>query len=129
MAPRSAGRTSNPNKPGYFNTAFEQTNDHHQYHEEEFSTVDTGIPDTTAKLRYRVLDMAQKVMKGEERSVVFGELLKMGMGTKEVENFVRGQCGLRMTMSGSEVGDEAKVMFENEREFVRNAMENKLITK
>ena len=35
MAPRSAGRTSNPNKPGYFNTAFEQTNDHHQYHEEE----------------------------------------------------------------------------------------------
>ena len=36
MAPRSAGRTSNPNKPGYFNTAFEQTKDHHQYHEEEF---------------------------------------------------------------------------------------------
>ena len=38
MAPRSAGRTSNPNKPGYFNTAFEQTNDHHQYHEEEHIT-------------------------------------------------------------------------------------------
>ena len=35
MAPRSAGRTSNPNKPGYFNTGFEQTNDHHQYHEKE----------------------------------------------------------------------------------------------
>jgi hypothetical protein len=35
MAPRSTGRSSNPNKPGSFNTAFEQTNDHHQYHEEE----------------------------------------------------------------------------------------------
>ena len=31
-----------------------------------------------------------------------------------------------MTVCGSEVGDEAKMMFENEREFVRNAMENKL---
>ena len=30
MAPRSAGRTNDPNKPGYFNTAFEQTIDHHQ---------------------------------------------------------------------------------------------------
>ena len=62
--------------------AFEQHDE--QSHSEEFPTVDTGLPDTTAKLRYRVLDMAQKVMKGEERSVFFGELLKMEMGTKEV---------------------------------------------
>ena len=39
---------------------------------------------------------------------------------------MRGQCGLRMTVFGTEVGDEAKMMFEIEREFVRNDMENKL---
>ena len=94
MAPRSTGRSGIPKKPVSERTkAFEQHDE--QSHKEEFPTVDTGLPDTTAKLRYRVLDMAQKVMKGEERSVFFGELLKMEMGTKEVENFVRGQCGLR----------------------------------
>ena len=52
MAPRSAGRTSNPNKPCYFNTAFEQTNDHHQYHEEELmmKVEESDVAKTLAKI-------------------------------------------------------------------------------
>jgi hypothetical protein len=40
MASRSTGRSSNPNKPGTVDMAFEQTNDHHQYHEEEELKID-----------------------------------------------------------------------------------------
>ena len=87
------------------------------------STGDTGTPDTAAKLRNRVLDMAKKVMRGEERNVFFCELLKMGMGTKELENFVSGQAGLRMSRDECENDNS---VFKNEREFVRKAMENKL---
>ena len=53
MAPRSAGRTSNPNKPGYFNMAFEQTNDHHQYHEEEFKEFDITFKICLEKIHIR----------------------------------------------------------------------------
>ena len=54
----------------------------------------------------------------------FCELLKMGMGTKELENFVKGQADLRM--SPGECENEDNSVYVNEREFVRNTMENKL---
>ena len=72
------------------------------------------------------MDMAKKVMRGEERTVFFGELLKLGMGTKEVEGFVKKQAKLRRMGGGGE-GSEVSQIIENERVFVENAMNNKLI--
>ena len=68
--------------------------------------------------------MAKKVMRGEERNVFFVGLLKMEMGTKDVENFARGQADLRM--SPDECVSDKNGMMVNEREFVKNAMNNKL---
>ena len=48
------------------------------------------------------------------------------MGTKELENFVKGQADLRMSPDECGNENESNSMFVNEREFVRNAMENKL---
>ena len=117
MGPRTSGTSRRSGKP--VNKADENNTNNNN----SISTGDTGTPDTAAKLRNRVLDMAKKVMRGEERNVFFCELLKMGMGTKELENFVSGQAGLRM--SRDECENDASV-FKNEREFVNNAMENKL---
>ena len=118
MGPRTSGTIRRSEKPVI------KADENNTNNKKSISTGDTGTPDTAAKLRNRVLDMAKKVMRGEERNVFFCELLKMGMGTKELENFVRGQADLRMSNGECENGDGG--VFDNEREFVKNAMENKL---
>lgn len=71
--------------------------------------------------------MAAKVMRREETCVFLGDLVKLSLGTKEVEGFVRKQEHLRRVKDGvcESEGDVAS-MRERERVLVGNAMENKL---
>ena len=59
------------------------------------TTVDTSKEDTTAILKQQIITMALKVMRCEERNVFIGDLIRSGMGTKEVENFISNQEYLR----------------------------------
>ena len=53
-------------------------------------TVDTSHrEDTTANLKRMTSAMAAKVMRREETCVFIGDLVKLNLGTKEVEGFVK----------------------------------------
>ena len=96
MGPRTSGLSRNRRKPG--GTSSEKASEHNTVinnNENNSTTEDTANTDTTAKLKHRILDLAKRVMRGEERTVFFGVLLKLGMGTKEVEGFVKKQARLR----------------------------------
>ena len=54
-------------------------------------TVDTLEGDTTASLRQATIDLAEKVLVIEERTLFLGDVIKLRRGTKEVENFIRRQ--------------------------------------
>ena len=60
-------------------------------------TVDTPATteDTTANLKQKTVTMALKVMRCEERNIFFGDLIRAGLGTREVENFISNQEYLR----------------------------------
>ena len=64
------------------------------------STVDTSREDTTANMKRTTLAMAVKVMRSEERNVFLGDLVRLHLGTKEVERFVRKQEKLRRDKGG-----------------------------
>ena len=71
--------------------------------------------------------MAIKVMKCEERNGFMGELIKLGLGTKEVEYFIVKQERLRRGVEGNILGSGDYLnILERERTMVNSAMENKL---
>ena len=91
------------------------------------STVDTPNGDTTDQLKQKTSHMEIKVMRCEERNVFIGELIKLGLGTKEVENFIVKQERLRRGTGGGILGDnDFREILLREREMVDNAMKNKL---
>ena len=57
-------------------------------------TVDTLEGDTTASLRQATIDLAEKVLVIEERTLFLGDVIKLRRGTK-VENFIRRQEKIR----------------------------------
>ena len=71
--------------------------------------------------------MAIKVMRCEERNTFMGDLIKLGLGTNEVESFIVKQESLMRGMVGNILGSrECQEILEREREMVNNAMKNKL---
>ena len=62
----------------------------------------------------------------EERTLFLGELVKIRRGTKEVENFVRKQGGLRHAKNDEVSMEESVNIEERERGIVVGAMVNKL---
>ena len=88
------------------------------------STDDTSPEDTPA-LKQRILTMASKVMKCEERNSFMGELMELRLGTKDVEGFIYKQESLRRGGEGGKGGTD-QCTFERERELVSVAMKNKL---
>ena len=56
-------------------------------------TVDTSKEDTTALLKSTTIQLSEKLLKVEERTLFLGELVRTRRGTKEVENFVQKQGG------------------------------------
>ena len=91
------------------------------------STVDTPNGDTTDQLKQKTINMGIKVMKCEERNMFMGELIRMGLGTREVENFIVKQEGLRRGIDGGVLGNnDYRNILLREREMVQKAMENKL---
>ena len=92
-------------------------------------TVDTSgsTEDTTANLKQKTVTMALKVMLCEERNIFFGEMIRAGLGTREVENFIANQEYLRRGDSDNVLGERERLtILEREREMVGKAMENKL---
>ena len=63
-----------------------------------------------------------KVVRAEERSTFLRELVREGLGTNDVENFVAGQGGLRVNV-GARGRERA---FELDRENVIHIMKAKL---
>ena len=78
-------------------------------------------------MKRTIIAMAVKVMRCEERNVFLGDLVRLHLGTKEVEGFVRKQERLRREKEGvrGEYEDDIS-MSERERDMVGIAMENKL---
>jgi hypothetical protein len=71
---------------------------HHHQHPKTQSIVppvDIAEANTTANLKRTAMALAEKVMFIEERSIFLGDVLKLNRGTREVENFVRKQEGIR----------------------------------
>ena len=62
-----------------------------------------------------------KVVRAEERSNLLRDLIKEGLGTNDVENFMLGQVGLR-----TKLGKGTKNMWEMDRNNVMNLMKAKL---
>ena len=90
-------------------------------------TVDTSKEDTTAQLKQQTITMALKVMRCEERNVFIGDLIRSGMGTKEVENFISNQEYLRREAGLGGIGDKDRNdIIDRERDMVGKAMTNKL---
>ena len=91
------------------------------------NTVDTFKEDTTANLKQQTITMALKVMKCEERNVFIGDLIRSGMGTKEVENFISNQEYLRREEGLGGIGKkDMEDIIDRERDMVGKAMTNKL---
>ena len=91
------------------------------------STVDTSSEDTTASLKQKTVAMATKVMRCEERNIFFGDLIRVRLGTREVDNFISKQERLRRGEGNGGMGEyEIASITEREREMVLKAMENKL---
>ena len=90
-------------------------------------TVDTSKEDTTAQLKQQTITMALKVMRCEERNMFIGDLIRTGMGTKEVENFISNQEYLRREEGLGGIGErDRKDIIDRERDMVGKAMTNKL---
>ena len=51
------------------------------------STVDTPNGHTTDQLKQKTINMGIKVMRCKERNIFLGVLIRLGLGTKEVEVF------------------------------------------
>ena len=90
------------------------------------STVDTLMRDTTANMKLATMELAEKVMVIEERTIFLGDLVKMRRGTKEVENYVRKQENIRHESKENRTWEEQEEMILREREIVVKSMENKL---
>ena len=58
-------------------------------------TVDTLKEDTTANMMTATMELAEKVMRIEERTLFLGEVIRVGRGTPDVENFVKKQENIR----------------------------------
>ena len=66
-------------------------------------------------------------MRCEERNIFLGDLIRLGLGTKEVEVFIVKQERLRRGVEGNILGDkEFQDILVRERSMVNNAMENML---
>ena len=131
MAPRRSGRPFPQGARGITTPGMAQSEEFSPPNNQQqnlSSTVDTSSrEDTTASLKRTTLAMAAKVMRREETSVFLGDLVKLHLGTKEVEGFVRKQEKLRRAKDGvSERYEDDSGMRERERVLVGNAMENKL---
>ena len=78
-------------------------------------------------MKQKTINMGIKVMKCEERNMFMGELIMMGLGTREVENFIVKQERLRRGIDGGVLGNnDYRDILLREREMVQKAMENKL---
>ena len=130
MGPRISG-TSAKAKPGGYPSSGPAARSEYSTSPQSFCvTVDTPVTteDTTAYLRQKTVTMALKVMRCEERNIFFGDLIRTGLGTREVENFISNQEYLRRGKGTGGIGDgDKKTILEREREMVGKAMENKLI--
>ena len=72
------------------------------------------------------MDLAEKVLVIEERTLFLGDVIKLRRGTKEVENFIRRQEKIRHESKENVTREELKEMIERERDIVVRAMENKI---
>ena len=90
------------------------------------SPVDTLEGDTTATLKHATMELAEKVVVIEERTIFLGDLVRIGRGTKEVEGFIKKQANIRHESKENVSWEEAEMMIEREREAVLRMMENKL---
>ena len=82
--------------------------------------------DSIAKVKSAVEGDWMKVVKAEERSKLLRELVRQGLGTNDVENFVKGQENLRFEIGKGRGGDESESKMD--RENVINLMKTKLET-
>ena len=90
------------------------------------NTVDTLSRDTTANMKLATMELAEKVMVIEERTIFLGDLVKMRRGTKKVENYVRKQENIRHESKENRTWEEQEEIILREREIVVKSMENKL---
>ena len=86
------------------------------------STMGPALDGNIANVKDAVKSDWLKVVRAEERSNFLRELVREGLGTNDVENFVTGQGGLRVNVRGR--GRERAV--ELDRENVINLMKAKL---
>ena len=131
MGPKTSGRMSLRRKPGgskHPATAIRmEQSPSIQTSSKLVSTVDTPNGDTTDQLKQKTFHMEIKVMRCEERNTFMGDLIKLGLRTKEEESFIVKQESLRRRMGGNILGSgECREIIEREREMVNNAMKNKL---
>ena len=66
-----------------------------------------------------------KVVRAEERSKLLKELVKEGLGTDDVENFIEGQARLRFKV-GNRVGKEESLDRENIESMMKTKLDNSL---
>ena len=86
------------------------------------STMDPALDGSVAKVKDTVKSEWLKVVRAEERSNFLHELVREGLGTNDIENFVTGQEGLRM-----KVGNKGSMKsWEMDRENVSKLMKTKL---
>ena len=84
--------------------------------------MDPVLDGSVAKVKDAVKSDWLKVVRAEERSNFLRELIREGLGTNDVENFVMGQGGLRVSV-GSKGGARAAEM---DRDNVVSLMKTKL---
>ena len=89
-------------------------------------TVDTLKEDTTANMMTATMELAEKVMRIEERTLFLGEVIRVGRGTPDVENFVKKQEKIRHELKENRTWEDQEEMIMREREIVLKCMENKL---
>ena len=73
-------------------------------------TVDTPKEDTTANMMTATMELAEKVMMIEERSVFLGDVIRIGRGTPDVENFVRKQENIRHELKENRTWEDQEEM-------------------
>ena len=101
MAPRRSGNGRHSEPGGYQHPGMAQgkgdhvSSNHLNSAMSYSNTVDTLSRDTTANMKLATMELAEKVMVIEERTIFLGDLVKMRRGTKEVENYVRKQENIR----------------------------------
>ena len=72
------------------------------------------------------MELADKVMRIEERTIFLGEVIKVRRGTPDVESFVRKQGDIRHESTENRTWEDQEEMMLREREIVLKCMENKL---